>query len=75
MIMDPRLNNQYSLEAARKIAKLADTCLRKNPDDRPAMSRIVDVLREAIRESENENNSQFRSPRPEPSARRMVHAA
>ncbi|PWA66396.1 Concanavalin A-like lectin/glucanase, subgroup [Artemisia annua] len=45
VIMDPRLNNQYSLEAAWKIAKLADTCLRKNPDDRPAMSRIVDVFR------------------------------
>ncbi|PWA97513.1 Concanavalin A-like lectin/glucanase, subgroup [Artemisia annua] len=75
VIMDPRLNNQYSLEAARKIAKLADTCLRKNPDDRPAMSRIVDVLREAIRESENVNNSQFGSPLPEPSTRRMVHAA
>lgn len=75
VIMDPRLNNQYSLEAARKIAKLADTCLRKNPDDRPAMSRIVDVLREAIRESENENNSLFGSPLPEPSARRMVRAS
>ncbi|PWA94796.1 protein kinase superfamily protein [Artemisia annua] len=75
VIMDPRLNNQYSLEAVRKIAKLADTCLRKNPDDKPAMSRIVDVFREAIRESENENNSQFGSPLPEPSARRMVHAA
>ncbi|GJX17834.1 probable serine/threonine-protein kinase PBL19 [Tanacetum coccineum] len=65
----------YSLEAARKIVKFADSCLRKNPDDRPAMSRIVDVLREVIRESENENNSQFGSRLPEPSARRMVNAA
>ncbi|GJV34914.1 probable serine/threonine-protein kinase PBL19 [Tanacetum coccineum] len=62
----------YSLEAARKIAKLADNCLRKNSDDRPAMSRIVDVLREAIRESKNENNSQFGSRLPGPSVRGMV---
>ncbi|PWA79402.1 protein kinase superfamily protein [Artemisia annua] len=75
VIMEPRLNNQYSVEAVRKIAKLADTCLRKNPDDRLAMSRIVDVLREAIRESKHVNNSQFGSPLPEPSTRRMVHAA
>ncbi|GKC00451.1 hypothetical protein Tco_0986587 [Tanacetum coccineum] len=76
---DIRLNKgtglTYSLKATRKIAKLAHSCLRKNPDDRPAMSRIVDVLREAIRESKNENNSQFGSRLPEPSAHRMVHAA
>lgn len=74
-IMDPRLNNQYSLSAAQKVAKLADNCLRKNPEDRPAMSRIVNVLQEAIRESEDGNVSEIRSPLPEPSTRRMVHAA
>ncbi|KAL4565765.1 hypothetical protein LXL04_029869 [Taraxacum kok-saghyz] len=71
MIMDPRLNNQYSLSAARKVAKLASTCLRKNPEERPAMSHIVEVLQEAIRESEDE----IKSPLPESSKRRMVHAA
>ncbi|GKB10574.1 hypothetical protein Tco_0844497 [Tanacetum coccineum] len=65
----------YSLEAARKNVKFANSCLLKNPDERPAMSRIVDVLREAIRESKNENNSQFGSRLPEPSAHIMVHAA
>lgn len=73
MIMDPRLNNQYSVTAARKVAKLADSCLRKNPEDRPAMSQIVDVLQEAIRESEDENRTPLPSPLPEPSTRRMVH--
>ncbi|KAJ0716238.1 putative protein kinase RLK-Pelle-RLCK-VIIa-2 family [Helianthus annuus] len=52
MIMDPRLNNQYSHGAARKVAKLADSCLRKNPVERPLMSKIVDILRQTIRESE-----------------------
>ncbi|XP_071730854.1 probable serine/threonine-protein kinase PBL19 [Rutidosis leptorrhynchoides] len=73
MIMDPRLNNQYSIAAARKIAKLADSCLRKNPDERPAMSRIVEVLEDAIRESEGEITSVNEgSPLPEPSTRRPV---
>ena len=30
MIIDPLLRDQYSLNAARKIAKLADSCLIKN---------------------------------------------
>ncbi|KAF5952742.1 hypothetical protein HYC85_010686 [Camellia sinensis] len=40
MVIDPRLENQYSLNAARKIAKLADSCLLKNPKDRPMMSQM-----------------------------------
>ncbi|KAK1419010.1 hypothetical protein QVD17_28166 [Tagetes erecta] len=72
MIMDPRLNNKYSLSAARNVAKLADSCLRKNPEERPLMSTIVDRLQEAIRESEINNISELRSPLPEPSTRRMV---
>ncbi|GMY29851.1 probable serine/threonine-protein kinase PBL19 [Fagus crenata] len=48
MIIDPRLRNQYSLAAARKIAKLADSCLIKNAKDRPTMSQIVERLKEAL---------------------------
>ncbi|GMH26740.1 hypothetical protein Nepgr_028583 [Nepenthes gracilis] len=51
MIMDLRLQNQYSLVAARKVAKLADRCLNKNPKDRPDIQAIVKELREAILES------------------------
>lgn len=73
MIMDPRLNNQYSLGAARKVAKLADSCLQKKPDDRPMMSSIVDVLKEAIRESEDDGSTlETGIPLPEPSPRRTV---
>ncbi|RDY08843.1 putative serine/threonine-protein kinase PBL19, partial [Mucuna pruriens] len=53
MIMDPRLRNQYSLAAARKIAKLADTCLKRNPEDRPSMSQIVEALKQALQYSES----------------------
>lgn len=52
MIMDPRLKNQYSLNAARKIAKLADRCLSKTPKDRPAMSQVVEILNQAMEESQ-----------------------
>jgi len=52
MIIDPRLRNQYSIASARKIAKLADSCLIKNAKDRPAMSQIVERLKEAIQVSE-----------------------
>ncbi|KAI3449030.1 hypothetical protein Pfo_005695 [Paulownia fortunei] len=48
MIMDPRLENQYSLSAARKIAKLADSCLVKSAKDRPKMSKVVETLKQIV---------------------------
>lgn len=48
LIIDPRLRKQYSLDAARKIAKLADSCLKKNAEDRPSMSQIVESLKQAL---------------------------
>lgn len=54
MIIDPKLGNQYSLSAARKIAKLADNCLSKNPKERPMMSEVVESLKQAIQISERE---------------------
>ncbi|GAB2209759.1 hypothetical protein Droror1_Dr00026983 [Drosera rotundifolia] len=47
-IMDPRLQDQYSLPAARKISKLADRCLIKSPKDRPTMSQVVEELKQII---------------------------
>ena len=63
-IMDPRLRNQYSLVAARKIAKLADSCLKKNAEDRPSMSQIVESLKQALQLSETSNTSQNMAPQP-----------
>ncbi|XP_057773531.1 probable serine/threonine-protein kinase PBL19 isoform X2 [Salvia miltiorrhiza] len=56
MIMDPRLQNQYSLPAARRIAKLADSCLNKNPKDRPSMSQVVEILKQALEESQRSSS-------------------
>ncbi|WJX91652.1 hypothetical protein P8452_73392 [Trifolium repens] len=53
-IMDPRLEGQYSINAARKIAKLADHCLRKSSKDRPSMSQVVERLKEIIQSSDEE---------------------
>ncbi|KAJ4959077.1 hypothetical protein NE237_026188 [Protea cynaroides] len=55
MMMDPRLGNQYSSNAARQIAKLADSCLRKNAKERPLMSKVVESLKQAIQASEDGN--------------------
>ncbi|KAG9452499.1 hypothetical protein H6P81_005403 [Aristolochia fimbriata] len=53
MIMDPRLQNHYSLDAARRIAKLADMCLSRVAKDRPKMSEVIKELRQAIQVSES----------------------
>ncbi|KAJ6836561.1 putative serine/threonine-protein kinase PBL19 [Iris pallida] len=47
-IMDPRLENQYSMRAAREIAKLANICLSKNARDRPKMSEAVESIKQAM---------------------------
>ncbi|MBA0769228.1 hypothetical protein Gotri_017980 [Gossypium trilobum] len=51
LIMDPRLENQYSISAAREIAKLADTCLLKSPKQRPKMSEVVERVKRIIQVS------------------------
>lgn len=57
MIIDPRLRNLYSLSAARRVAKLADGCLKKVPEERPTMNHVVETLKQAILESEEANTS------------------
>ncbi|XP_038688412.1 probable serine/threonine-protein kinase PBL19 isoform X2 [Tripterygium wilfordii] len=57
MIIDPRLRNQYSINAARKIAKLADCCLNKNQKERPSMDQVIESLKQAIRDSDVGNTS------------------
>ncbi|WOL10484.1 putative receptor-like protein kinase [Canna indica] len=52
MMMDPRLENKYSLPAAREIAKLANICLSKLARERPNMSEVVDGLKEAMQYEE-----------------------
>ncbi|KAJ1399447.1 Serine-threonine/tyrosine-protein kinase, catalytic domain [Sesbania bispinosa] len=53
LIMDARLEGQYSINVARKFAKLADHCLRKSAKDRPAMSQVVERLKQIIQDEEH----------------------
>ncbi|XP_021756437.1 probable serine/threonine-protein kinase PBL19 [Chenopodium quinoa] len=48
-IIDPRLEDQYSLSAARKIAKVAESCLVKSYKERPDMSVVVEKLKEIMK--------------------------
>ncbi|KAH9776874.1 protein kinase domain-containing protein [Citrus sinensis] len=57
MMIDPRLRNQYSISAARRVAKLADNCLKKNPEERPTMNQVVESLKLAVQESEQGSSS------------------
>ncbi|KAL6519533.1 putative serine/threonine-protein kinase pbl8 [Orobanche gracilis] len=43
-IIDPRLENQYSVRGAQKACSLAYYCLSQNPKARPLMSDVVDTL-------------------------------
>lgn len=43
-IVDPRLENQYSVRAAQKACSLAYYCLSQNPKARPLMSDVVETL-------------------------------
>ncbi|KAI7727273.1 hypothetical protein M8C21_026934 [Ambrosia artemisiifolia] len=56
-ILDPRLESQYSLTDARKIAKLADSCLLKSAKDRPKMSQVVESLKQILQASSEESPS------------------
>lgn len=51
IIIDPRLEAQYSLTDARKIARLADSCLLKSAKDRPKMSQVVESLKQILQAS------------------------
>lgn len=44
MILDPRLEGQYSLKSAQKLAAVANKCLVKHPKSRPKMSEILDMV-------------------------------
>jgi len=51
LIMDPRLESQYCMSAARRIARLADSCLLKSAKDRPKMSQVAETLEQIIQHS------------------------
>ncbi|KAL4326239.1 hypothetical protein GQ457_11G021580 [Hibiscus cannabinus] len=61
MIIDPRFRGNYSLSAAQKVGKLANSCLNKNAKERPTMSQVVESLKQVIQESEEASSSADKS--------------
>ncbi|KAI3895696.1 hypothetical protein MKW98_025487 [Papaver atlanticum] len=43
-LIDPSLQENYPLDLALSVAKLAESCLQRNPDGRPSMDDIVHSL-------------------------------
>ncbi|WCJ34668.1 Protein kinase superfamily protein [Euphorbia peplus] len=43
-IFDPRMDGQYSVRTAMKVANLAYQCLSQNPKGRPLMNQVVELL-------------------------------
>ncbi|KAL1314871.1 probable serine/threonine-protein kinase PBL19 [Arachis ipaensis] len=58
LIMDPRLEGQYSIHGARKLAKLADHCLSRSAKERPLMSQVVGILKQIIQTSDDEKSAE-----------------
>ncbi|KAI3517228.1 hypothetical protein L1887_16441 [Cichorium endivia] len=48
LILDPRLNGNYSLKSAQKLAAVANKCLLKQPRMRPKMSQVLDMVNQIV---------------------------
>ncbi|GLJ39931.1 hypothetical protein SUGI_0816570 [Cryptomeria japonica] len=48
LVIDPRLEGQYSLKSAQRLASLANSCLVKHPRNRPKMSEVVETLKQIV---------------------------
>ena len=65
-IMDQKLNGQYSLKGAKKVASLALHCLTENAKLRPTMKQALDFIEplytSQIHSSSSITTSPYRSP-------------
>lgn len=57
LIVDPRLEGQYCIKSAQKLASLGNKCLMKNPKSRPKMSEVVEMLGNIISETLSQDES------------------
>ncbi|OMO91258.1 hypothetical protein COLO4_18516 [Corchorus olitorius] len=55
LIVDPRLEGQYCIKSAQKLASIANKCLMKNPKSRPKMSDVVEMLGNIISETSSQD--------------------
>ncbi|EHA8588238.1 putative Serine/threonine-protein kinase BIK1 [Cocos nucifera] len=52
MIIDPRLEENYSLESATKLAAVANRCLIRHPKSRPKMNEVLKMVQSIIEKME-----------------------
>ncbi|KAH0887078.1 hypothetical protein HID58_063174 [Brassica napus] len=57
MIIDPRLEGNYYLKSALKLAAVANRCLMVKPKSRPTMSEVSEMLERIVESSEEEVSS------------------
>eukprot|EP00257_Ricinus_communis_P022502 XP_015582248.1 serine/threonine-protein kinase PCRK1 [Ricinus communis] len=55
LILDPRLEGEYCIKSAQKLAALANKCLAKQPKSRPKMSDVVETLGNIINETSSQD--------------------
>ncbi|KAJ9559439.1 hypothetical protein OSB04_014053 [Centaurea solstitialis] len=48
LIIDPRLEDNYSLESAQKLSIIANKCLSIDPESRPKMSEVLEMVNQLI---------------------------
>ncbi|KAK1289677.1 Serine/threonine-protein kinase [Acorus calamus] len=60
-ILDPRMEGQYSIKTAQKVANLAYQCLSQNPKGRPNMSQVVEILAAFQEQPETPEDMLFQS--------------
>ncbi|XP_058082549.1 serine/threonine-protein kinase PCRK1-like isoform X2 [Magnolia sinica] len=58
MILDSRLQGQYNLKSAQKLAAVANRCLVRHPKMRPKMSEVLELVKRIV------DSSEMGSPQP-----------
>ncbi|KAF9598306.1 hypothetical protein IFM89_026595 [Coptis chinensis] len=48
MILDPRLEGEYSLKSVQKLAAVANRCLLRHPKARPKMSEVLEMVKQIV---------------------------
>ncbi|KAF3437263.1 hypothetical protein FNV43_RR20016 [Rhamnella rubrinervis] len=60
-ILDPRMEGQYTVKTAMKVAHLAYQCLSQNPKGRPLMCQVVEILETFRTKEENQEETMLQS--------------
>ncbi|XP_010253943.1 PREDICTED: probable receptor-like protein kinase At5g47070 [Nelumbo nucifera] len=52
LILDPRLEGNYSLKSAQRLAAVANRCLVRQPKARPKMSEVLEIVKKLVESTE-----------------------